>query len=84
MVYAEGEVLAELPLPIGGFTSDLSIETVRQRYEEIQQSAVNLGSSLQDIYLTITALTTTVLPSLRICEAGLVDIKKGELVDLIV
>ncbi|MFC1926114.1 adenine deaminase C-terminal domain-containing protein, partial [Chloroflexota bacterium] len=84
VVYAEGEVIAELPMPIGGFTSDLPIEEVRQRYEEIRQSAIDLGSSIQDIYLIITALTTTALPSLRICEAGLIDIKKRDLVGLIV
>ena len=84
VVYNEGEVLAELPMPIAGFTSDLPIEEVGQRYEKIRQSVVNLGSSIQDIYLIINFLTTTVLPSLRICEAGLIDITKRKLLGLIV
>jgi len=84
VLYAEGKVIAELPMPIGGFTSDLPIEEVRQRYEDIRRSAMFLGSPLQDIYMIITALTTTVLPSLRICEAGLIDIKKRKLLGLFV
>lgn len=84
VIYAEGKVIAELSMPIGGFTSDLPIEEVRQRYEQIRRGAIDLGSSQQDIYLIITALTTTVLPSLRICEAGLIDIKRRKLLGLLV
>jgi len=84
VVYEESKVLAELPLPIGGFFSDLSIESVKQRYEQIQQSAIDLGTSFRSVYGTLSALSTIVIPYLRICEVGLMDIKKGELVDLIV
>ncbi|MFC1925448.1 adenine deaminase C-terminal domain-containing protein [Chloroflexota bacterium] len=84
VVYKEGKVLAELPLPIGGFASDLPIETIGQRCKDIQQRAVELGTSLQDIYVSVIALSTTVIPFLRICEAGLIDAKKGKLLDLIV
>ena len=83
VVYDEGDVLAELPLPIAGVISDLPIDTVRQRFEAIQKCADDLGASL-NIYAAISALTTNVIPYLRICEAGLMDIKRGELVDLIV
>jgi adenine deaminase len=82
VVYSEGRVLAELPMPIGGFTSDLPIEEVRQRYENVRQSLIDLGSPIKDIYLIINFLTTTVLPSLRICEMGLIDITKRKLLSL--
>ena len=84
VVYAEGKVLAELPTPIAGFISDLPIEEVSQRREDIQQKATELGVSLPDAYLTLVSLSTNVIPFLRICEAGLLDIGKGELVDLLV
>ena len=84
VVYADGKILAEVPLPIGGKISDLPIEELCRRFEEIQQKAVELGSSLADIHLSLTALTTNAIPFLRICESGLMDIKSGELVDLFV
>ena len=84
VVYNEGKVLAELPLPIAGFVSELPVETIVQRWEEIQQRAVDLGTSLEDIYATVGTLTTDIIPFLRICESGLMDIRKWEIVDLIV
>ncbi|MFC1923901.1 adenine deaminase C-terminal domain-containing protein [Chloroflexota bacterium] len=83
-VYSEGRVLVELPLPIAGFASSLPIETIVQIFEEIQQIVTNLGTSLQSFYQAVVSLTSPVIPFLRICEAGLMDTKKGKLVDLIV
>ncbi|MFC1925278.1 adenine deaminase C-terminal domain-containing protein [Chloroflexota bacterium] len=83
VVYNKGQVLAELPLTIAGYISDLPTETVNHRSEEIQHKLTELGTSLLDANLTLTALTTSVIPFLRICESGLMDIGKGELVDLI-
>ncbi|MFC1925959.1 hypothetical protein ACFLW2_04605 [Chloroflexota bacterium] len=37
-----------------------------------------------DIHLSLTALTTTAIPFFRICEAGLMDIKEGKVVGLMV
>ncbi|MFC1923759.1 adenine deaminase C-terminal domain-containing protein [Chloroflexota bacterium] len=84
VVYNEGEVLAELPLPVAGYISELPIEIVSERFEAIQKSSADLGTSLPRIYSTVAALGTTVIPFLRICESGLMDIKKGELVGLLV
>jgi adenine deaminase len=84
VVYARGKVLAELPLPVAGLTSDLPVEVVDQKFQEVQQRATELGTWMPDVDLTLTALTSGSIPFLRICEAGLVDIRKGELVDLTV
>jgi adenine deaminase len=84
VVYAEGEVLAELPLPVGGCVSDLPIEVLYQRYQEVQQKVVELGTSLPDAHFTLTALTTVAIPFFRICEAGLMDIREGKVVGLLV
>jgi len=84
VVYAEGKVLTELPLNISGITADLPVEVVDQKLEELQQKATELGTWLPDAHLCLTALTTVFIPFFRICEAGLMDIKRGELVNLIV
>ncbi|HJX69503.1 MAG TPA: adenine deaminase C-terminal domain-containing protein [Dehalococcoidia bacterium] len=84
VVYAKGRVLAELPLPVAGLTSDLPIEVLYQKLEEVQQKATELGTWLPDVHLTLTALTTGSIPFFRICEAGLVDIRDGKVVGLMV
>jgi adenine deaminase len=80
----DGRVQVELPLPIGGILSNLPIEDVAEALDEIQSSVTGLGFSFEDVFLTLNTLTTPAIPFLRISEDGLVDIKKGELVDLIV
>jgi adenine deaminase len=84
VVYAEGKVLAELPLPIAGLTSDLPIEVLCQKLEAVQQKPTELGTWLPDVQLTLTALTTDSIPFFRICEAGLIDIREGKVVGLLV
>jgi adenine deaminase len=84
VVYSEGEVLAELPLPVVGMSSDLPMEVLHQKYQEVQQKAAELGTWVPDVQLTFTAFTSDSIPFLRICEEGLVDTRKEELVDLIV
>jgi len=84
VLYAEGKVLAELPLPIGGFLSELSVEEVYQKGEEIQQKATALGTQLPYFQGSVVHLTTGAVPFIRICEAGYVDIRGEKIVGLIV
>jgi adenine deaminase len=84
VVYADGRVLAELPLPIGGVMSDQPIEIVAQKLDDIQQKITELGAPFPDAHLTLTTLTTAGIPHLRICEEGLVNIREGKIVGLIV
>jgi len=84
VVYSEGKVLAELPMPVGGFVSDLPIEVVYQKIVEIQQRATELGTWASDFHGTVLQLTTAAIPSFRICESGYVDIKKEKVVGLLV
>ncbi|MFC1924028.1 adenine deaminase C-terminal domain-containing protein [Chloroflexota bacterium] len=84
VVYAGGKVLAEIPMPVGGFMSDLPIEIVYQKIGEVQQKATELGTWLPNFQGSLNQLATGSVPFFRICEAGYLDIRKGELVDLIV
>jgi len=79
-----GNILTELPLPVAVIASDLKVEITYQKLKEIQQKSTELGTWLPDMHLTSTALTTGSIPFFRICEAGLIDIREGKLVDLVV
>ncbi len=84
VIYAEGKILAELPLPIGGGVSDLPMEAIVDKMAEIQQKARDLSMPFPDAHLTLTILTTAAIPFLRICESGLVDIRENKIVSLII
>ena len=79
-----GEIIHELPLPIGGMLSDLFIGEIAQRLEEIQGKVRELGFRFPDALLTLSTLTTPAIPFLRISEQGLVDIRTGRTLDVIV
>jgi adenine deaminase len=81
---AAGRILAEIPLPIFGFASDLPIEVVAGRLGKIQRVMNELGVPFDDPLLTLNTLTGAAIPFLRICEEGLVDLKDGKTVSLIV
>ncbi len=82
VVCADGEILSEIPLPIGGVVSDLPMETLAQGLADVQQKATRLGIPFPDAHLTLTTLTTPAIPFLRICEAGLVNVRDGEIISL--
>ena len=84
VVCADGQILAEVPFSIGGALSDLPIEILAQKLDDVQQKATQLGIPFPDAHLTLTTLTTPAIPFFRICEAGLVRVREGEFVDLIV
>jgi adenine deaminase len=83
-VCADGKVEAELALPFGGILSDQPIETIVQKMDLLQRKMVDLGCSLPDAHMSLTIFTGPAIPFLRISEEGLVDTRKGKIVDLIV
>ncbi len=82
---AEGnDVLALLPLPIAGLMSELPIEDVRSRGEELLAAARRLGSKLHDPFMATAFLALEVIPSLKLTDKGLVDVERFEIVPLFV
>ena len=84
VVCADNRITAEIPLPVGGYISDLPIEEVLQLNEDIQQAAADLGSPLINTHLTLMTLTSPAIPFFRICEEGLFNIRTNSKVELIV
>ena len=83
LVVAEGEqVLAELPLPIGGLMNDSPIEQVRAGLDEALSAAQGLGSSLHDPFMAMSFLALEVIPSLKLTDQGLIDVDLFERVPL--
>lgn len=75
VVCVNGEIVAELPLPVLGIISDMPMERLAQRLEEIKVAASHLGITFPDPLLTLSTLTTAAIPHLRICEEGLVNLR---------
>jgi adenine deaminase len=77
-----GEVLAELPLPVGGLLADLPLAEVVERSAACTAAAERLGCTGATPFLTMSFLALSVIPSLKITDHGLVDVDRFELVPL--
>ena len=79
---ANGEVLGEVPCPIGGLLSDLPVEEVAARTRGIERAAAELGTTLPSPFSAMSFLALSVIPELKITDRGLVDVDRFELVPL--
>ena len=84
VVFAKGEILADIPMPIFGIISEMPMPMIVQRMEEIKGTMQALGFPFDDPLLTLCTLTTPAIPYLRICEEGLVNLKDGKTLGLMV
>ncbi|MGY4707443.1 adenine deaminase [Candidatus Bipolaricaulota sp. J31] len=80
----DGEVLAELPLPIAGLMSELPLEEVARRGRELIEAARELGCTLPDPFMALSFLALPVIPVLKLTDLGLVDVGRFQVVSLFV
>jgi len=79
-VVRDGQVIARLPLPIGGLMSDLPFEEVAERLEAVEEAASALGCSVWRPFMVLSFLALSVIPALKLTDRGLVDVEAWELV----
>jgi len=82
VVIAEGMVMADLPLPIGGLISELSAPSAANRLRKLEEAAHNLGCSMEHPFGTLSFMCLSVIPELKLTAAGLVDVARSEIVPL--
>ncbi len=78
----QGNVLASLPLPIGGLMSDRSIEEVQDRLTLLHRRVKEMGCTLEEPFMVLSFLALPVIPELKITDQGLVDVTRFEIVPL--
>ncbi len=81
-VVADGKVIAGLPLPIAGLMSDQPIGEVRAAIDALTKAAQDLGSALEDPFMTMSFMALEVIPRLKLTDMGLVDVEQFRVVDL--
>ena len=84
VVTCKGEVVAELPLPIGGFLASCTVEEAAAKLNGIFDVLKGLGCPLQNPYISLQVITGVFLPFFRITKKGLVNTKDRKLVPIFV
>ncbi len=80
VVVAEGEILAELALPVAGLMSLEPFEVVHDRLVDLRSAARSIGVRLKEPFLQLAFLALPVIPALKITDRGMVDVKKFEII----
>src|SRR5216117_850548 len=70
----DGEVRARVPLPYGGLVSPLPVNELVQRLRALDAVAAELGCELEHPYMTLSFLSLSVIPSLKLTDQGLIDV----------
>jgi adenine deaminase len=73
VVVADGKVEASLPLPIAGLVSDQPLETVIDKIAELNAAAARLGCRLDAPFMTLSFMSLSPIPALKLTDQGLVD-----------
>ncbi len=80
----DGKVTTALPLPIAGLVSDQSLEAVIANISELNAAAAKLGSKLDAPFMTLSFVSLSPIPELKLTDQGLVDAINLKLTDVIV
>jgi adenine deaminase len=79
---SDGSVLASVPLPLAGLVSPLPAEMVAQQLQALDASAAQLGCLLDHPCMTLSFLSLSVIPALKLTDQGLVDVETFTLLSL--
>jgi adenine deaminase len=74
------EVLAELPLPIGGLISDKSAETVIISLKKMNRIAKSLGCKLPAPFMSLSFISLPTVPELGLTDKGLIDVREYKII----
>jgi adenine deaminase len=78
----DGQILADVPLPIGGLIADEPLESMRDKLDKLETAATELGNKLPAPFMTLSFLGLAVIPELRLTDMGLVDVMQSKLVSI--
>jgi len=77
-VYAGGEELALVEMPIAGLMSPERAEVVAAKAQRMVDAMAACGAKINNAYMQHSLLALSVIPELRISDKGLVDVTRFE------
>jgi adenine deaminase len=84
VVFKEGQEIALVELPIAGLMSNERAEVVAAKAERMVEAFRECGCALNNAYMQLSLLALVVIPELRISDLGIVDVRRFEVVPLVI
>ncbi len=82
VVVCDGQILAELPLPIAGLMCNLDGITAQEKMDQAKKIAHDMGVYDNiDPFMTLSFVSLPVIPKLRLTTLGVVDVDSFKLLD---
>jgi len=78
----DGEVRASVALPYAGLVSPLPVTELVKQLQVLDAAAAELGCRLDHPYMTLSFLSLSVIPSLKLTDQGLIDVETFTLLPL--
>lgn len=79
---ATQDEVKSLPLPVAGLMSTEDGFSVAEQYEQLDQKAKSLGSTLSAPFMTLSFMALLVIPELKISDEGLFDSTISDFTDV--
>lgn len=83
VVIENGRALAKFEMPIAGLLSDKPAAEVARSLNRLAEAWLELGSPIVSPFMTMSLLSLSVIPEIRITNRGLVDVTQMKLTSLI-
>lgn len=81
-VVANGATLAKTPLPLGGLISACPVEELVAQLAGVDRAAAELGCALEHPFMTLSFLSLSVIPAIKLTDQGLIDVAAARVVPL--
>ena len=78
----DGQVQASVALPLGGLVSPLPAGELIAQLQTLDSAAAALGCTLEHPFMTLSFLSLSVIPSLKLTDQGLIDVASAQVVPL--
>lgn len=76
VIVNRGQVIAEMPLPIGGLMTDVDAQTAADQLTHVHKAIQQLNPSIDfHLLLTLSFIALPVIPALKITDSGLFNVE---------
>lgn len=84
VVVRDGQVLAEVPLPIAGLVGDRPARQMADELCRLSDAAKQLGCRLDQPFMALSFLSLSVIGKLKLTNLGLIDVEEFRAIPLVV
>ena len=83
VVVRGGRIVAEMPLPVAGILTEDPLPLAAQRFAAVTRALKDQGWGNSNPVMSLCTIALPVSPALKVTDRGLVDVRQGKLVDLV-